>query len=249
MPKKNDNRRSRSATRSTSRSSSDSSSSRSSHRSSSGSSDEGKSPRSKKAIWSDDSESDRSPRRDAKNKTTHKGRKEAEKKHKDSDRRREEVKDAEKKPMKKSNEGPRQGSGSGTKRKAGDDDKKRAKRIVKDQVKSAVKDAKRKTSKKDPQPHFSGGGAGEQPGTIKKNFSSYEEKKDSQNSIWWEGFLGGEYYLRLQTWHNNSKTYLSLRKNQNVGANILVDHYWSLVKALEEMRNDVGSMLPAKPDA
>lgn len=82
----NDNRRSRSATRSTSRSSSDSSSSRSSHRSSSGSSDEGKRPRSKKAIWSDDSESDRSPRRDAKNKTTHKGRKEAEKKHKDSDR-------------------------------------------------------------------------------------------------------------------------------------------------------------------
>ncbi|XP_035714627.1 uncharacterized protein LOC118438439 [Folsomia candida] len=151
--------------------------------------------------------------------------------------------------MKKSNEGPRQGSGSGTKRKAGDDDNKPAKRIVKDQVKSAVKDAKRKTSKKDPQPHFSGGGAGEQPGTIKKNFSSYEEKKDSQNSIWWEGFLGGEYYLRLQTWHNNSKTYLSLRKNQNVGANILVDHYWSLVKALEEMRNDVGSMLPAKPDA
>ncbi|XP_035714909.1 uncharacterized protein LOC118438557 [Folsomia candida] len=65
--------------------------------------------------------------------------------------------------MKKSNEGPRQGSGSGTKRKAGDDDKKPAKRIVKDQVKSAVKDAKRKTSKKDPQPHFSGGGAGEQP--------------------------------------------------------------------------------------
>jgi hypothetical protein len=80
----------------------------------------------------------------------------------------------------------------------------------------------------------------------KRNYAPEGEAVDDvkgQNIVHWEAFLGGGYYLRLQTWKKTNGLYVSLRKNQNIGANMGAKYLDGLIVALTDMREDCPHLL------
>jgi hypothetical protein len=80
----------------------------------------------------------------------------------------------------------------------------------------------------------------------KRNYAPEGEQVDDmkgQNIIHWEGYLGAGYYIRLQTWKKTNGLYVSLRKNQNIGANISAQYLDGMINALTDMREDCPEFL------
>jgi len=83
-----------------------------------------------------------------------------------------------------------------------------------------------------------------------RNFAPPGEtlENDGQNQIHWEGFIGGSYYVKLQTLKKNDKLYLAIRKNQNIGANVPIEYFHSLLEALKCVEKECGVLIPTKQD-
>jgi len=69
---------------------------------------------------------------------------------------------------------------------------------------------------------------------------------DNQNNIHWEGYIGGNYHVKLQTWKKNDKLYLAIRKNQNIGANIPIEYFHCLLEALRCVQKECADLIPSK---
>jgi hypothetical protein len=88
------------------------------------------------------------------------------------------------------------------------------------------------------------------PATAKveaRNFAPQGESIDSiknDNDTHWEAFIGSGYWVRLSTWVKNQKKYVSLRKNQNIGANIEAQYLDCIIVALQAMRAECLHILP-----
>ncbi len=70
---------------------------------------------------------------------------------------------------------------------------------------------------------------------------------DANNLTLWDGFLGGNFSLRLHRYLNTNKHYLGLRRNGNVGSNMAIEYFWSLMTAMEDMALDHPDIVGPRP--
>jgi hypothetical protein len=86
--------------------------------------------------------------------------------------------------------------------------------------------------------------------SVKKSFAPKGElskQADANNITVWDGFLGGDFSLRLHQYLNTSKYYIGLRRNGNIGSNMSIDYFWSLFAAMEAMAIDNPTVIPLRP--
>ena len=99
-------------------------------------------------------------------------------------------------------------------------------------------------------PMVSGDFDGVAPSIPIKSFAPKGEQEYQNNSTninHWVGYLGSNYSLKLATWKKNNEMYLQIRRNQNVGANLPIELYWSLKEAMVHLEKEQGHILP-KPN-
>lgn len=74
-----------------------------------------------------------------------------------------------------------------------------------------------------------------------KNFAP-KDGPEGDNEVHYDAHIGGGYHIKLQTWNKNSKKYFCLRK-ATTGANLEIQYYKNLKKALEDMEDTCGTFL------
>jgi len=72
---------------------------------------------------------------------------------------------------------------------------------------------------------------------------SFMEKVKNENEIHFEHEIGGEFVVRLSTWFQNDKPYISIRKGNSFGATFPAAFYNELRIALDKMKKKFGEML------